>query len=235
MKALGLIAVLVALAGCGGAKGGGTVRDDCRCEDGCVQACEGGTTHYKTVSRRGDGSTHEKSDEPQEPWVPGSPPSAGRQLDGAERDRVLELAKVEAARVFVGDFAAVDGDEHLIVSTDRLEIREPDGDRLTGKNVAIAADTLQLVHLVDDRIDIVATIAGEQSSRFVVLRVIGESVAEVFVHDGPSAAEIDFVRRGEQWAIRVRDTDQGVEQIFEWNPWEGMFRVPRRAPTAPLN
>ena len=75
---------------------------------------------------------------------------------------------------------------------------------------------------------------GRHHDRVADRRVVGRAVGRVFDIE-TAGRTIDFVHRGDEKAIRVSETADGGElvSLFRWNPWEGMFRVPAPAPTAP--
>lgn len=108
------------------------------------------------------------------------------------------------------------------------------------------------VRMVDrDRLEIAAVEArtGERGEHavFVVYKVIGKAVAEVFVQEiarradqgWVTTASVEYVRSGERRGLHVRPVDSSGTRdnspgkTYWWNPWEGLFRVPEPPPTAP--
>ncbi len=83
--------------------------------------------------------------------------------------------------------------------------------------------------------------------RYQIFKTIGQHIAKVFDHpfavktaDGTrQVARIDFIDGAQGTQIRLTPLsedgllDLAHIKIFTWNQWEGMFRVPKKAPTSP--
>lgn len=231
LVAAALCATLI--LGCG--TGSSARRDTTTCPDGDCSSEENATTSYRKVQRDPDA-------EPPEPEVDAStfesfdPGVEAARLSGDQAAEALASidGTPEPVASFRGDFASTEGDELFLVFADSVVVYGVDGERIARRKMTtIRPETVRAVRLVDDRLEVVVTRAPAPDAKraedeLVVLRVIGRAVAEVFVAAGPD--RVEFVRRHEQKAIRV---DEGEPKVHLWNEWEGVFRVPQRAPTAP--
>ena len=98
----------------------------------------------------------------------------------------------------------------------------------------------------DDRLELVVQEVIESGDgsevHLAIYKVIGKSVARVFGHpvalqtegeDWMQTHEIRILNgSGARW-IEIRDVDSSETARYEWNPWEGMYRIPEPVPTAP--
>jgi hypothetical protein len=193
-------------------------------------------TSYRKVERTTDPEPEPDPAASFENFEPFDPTVASARLEGEAVSSALTDAAADVEQplaVFRGNFATSSGDEVLVVGQTTVDVRSADGKRIARREVgAIVPDTARAVRLVDDRLEVVLQRKpkDEPTIETVVLRVIGRAVAEVFVYDGDR--EVTFIRRGEQKAIRVSH-EEGEPSTYLWNHWEGVFRIPRRAPTAP--
>lgn len=188
---------------------------------------------YRVVER-----TQTAPEKPQEPPFDPFDPTVPEALvaSDANADVAGEFdAKIgEAATLFRGDFARSSGEELVIVEPAELRVLSSSGKTIAKADLgAIEPDSLRAVRLVDDRLELVVVRreAADGPRVFSVYRVIGSAAAEVFRVDLTDTA-VEFVHRGDERAIRV--TGKGDPAVYRWNRWEGVFRIPRRAPTAPI-
>lgn len=234
-----LAIALLLLAACSTSKS--AQRADCVCEDGCWEACEGGEVHtsYKTV-QRAPGERRSVADEAAL-FEPADPHVDGVELDGSAAASALEqlgLSPDDVDAIFQGDFASGgdDADYAIIHSDGTLQFRTSDGAG-RGRTSLGELVSVRTVNLIDDRVELAVEHRDGDAIHFSVFRLIGNAAARVFTieleRDGTAQNEVDFVALGEERAIRVTSIDAPTPQVFRWNHWEGMFRVPAPAPTAP--
>lgn len=207
----------------------------CRCEDGCVEACpvdrDERTSYRKVV--RDPNSDSEFDTEPPEAFDPIDPTIAAltpEELAAFAADAGIEPAELDAG--FRADFVRGSGAEVAIVSNDAVISIYRGSDRVArlelGGNLT---GPVRAVQLIDDRAEVVVSYQVEGVDYFVVCRVIGESIARVL--ELPLEGQtVEFVHLGDERAIRVRELG-GAAHVYRWNKWEGMFRIPTKAPTAP--
>ncbi|GEM_PF-4013481 len=83
--------------------------------------------------------------------------------------------------------------------------------------------------------------------RFQIYKTIGQHIAKIFDHPFAvrtakgtrQVARIDFIEGAHSTRIRTTPLsedgllDLAHIKIYSWNQWEGMFRVPKKAPTSP--
>lgn len=178
-----------------------------------------------------------------------------------ERDRVknsyIVRGELDASRVLIeGSFGPKGQPEVAILEPGRTIEIYSDAARVARANFAVTPAPEQFGAFVvatelvrDARTELVVT--GVQTDvdgrRFVtvsVWKVIGNAVAEVF--ERPIAAEVNgawqpvarvrFLTGQKHRFIEYTPLEgegKDTPQIFRWNRWEGMFRVPAAAPTAP--
>lgn len=208
---------------------------ECRCEDGCSAACpaEPAVTAYRTVTR--DAAADKAPPKPQIPWEVVDA-SAGTLLEGealTEALATLRLEPDEVAAAAVGDFALRRGDEVAVLAqTGELTVYG-DGAKIAAVELGTPASTaaLEVVRLVDRRAEIVVRHVEEGVERLTVCRVIGAAIGRVYESD-LEAGGVEYVQHGEERAIRFVGA-AGDTAVYQWNQWEGMFRIPSPAPTAP--
>lgn len=210
------------------------LRSDCRCEDGCVAACEVAeqNTTYRKIPREAAPS------EPAEA-APEAYSSYDERIEPLNVDMVEKLATdlgldaESIASAFRADFLRGRGDELAVVSTDGTLAIYRDGALVTKTSLGrlSGATPVSAIQLVDDRAEVVVQHEVDGVEHLTVCRVIGDAVARVF-EIGLDGRDLMFVHLGDERAIRVREQN-GSYAVFRWNPWEGMFRVPQRPPTAP--
>ena len=205
----------------------------CTCEAGCTRACpvaEDVQTEYRAVPRENTETPFETEPadafDAQEPeWI--------TPLAGAARARAATSAGVDESQVraaWSGDFVRGRGVDVVVASNDGVIRVIRAGSKMAEFTVGelVETDAVRAAKFVDDRIDLVVAHRVDGEERLIVLRCIGNALAKVF--DAP-ASSVEHVVLGEERAFRVTQNDQ--VRVHRWNKWEGMFRVPARAPTAP--
>jgi hypothetical protein len=241
MREFVAIVLLLVGAGCGGTRSTGTYEEQvvdgerCVCAEGCARACpveDGAQTSYRKVIRNPDA----------DPAIP-TPADAFQVIDvvaaepldpaGLREAASAVSAKREPIAGYRADFVRGRGNElGLLFADGELVIyrdNEPHA-RLQLGNPSVA-EPLIAVSLVDERAELVVRHQLDGRDLFTVCRVIGKAIGRVFELE-LAQNTVEFVHLGEERAIRVRSAEAPAE-VYRWNQWEGMFRIPEPAPTAP--
>jgi hypothetical protein len=237
MKRGGLVLVLIVLVGCGGSNASRRA-DGQPCADADCAEPSPTRTSYRKVTRDPDRESDAEPTVDAAEFESFDPAVASARLSAEEAAEALEKVGIDSdgeRELFRGDFASAEGEEYALVGETTIEVRGGEGDRIARRELGTVIDgDVRAVQLIDDRLELVLRRKKEDDANtdLVVLRVIGSAVAEVFVHDVDQKTVVEFVRRAEERAIRV--TRDGAEpELYLWNHWEGVFRIPRTPPTAP--
>ncbi len=127
------------------------------------------------------------------------------------------------------------------------------GSPQTGDTPKVELKSARAADLLRDGVNELAVIVASTDDptkriyRFQIFKTIGQHVAKVFDHPfavktaegARQVARIDFIDGPNGTQIRLTPlSEDGLLdlthiKIFSWNQWEGMFRVPKKAPTSP--
>ncbi len=208
----------------------------CRCADGCEEACRVDPnlkTSYRKVGR--GPSAAARPTETADAFAV-IDVSAGDALGDDEIEALasdLNLSVSDLLAVFRGDFVRGRGTEHAVLTTSgELRIYK-DAEMFASLTVGAPASQIpmEVVKLIDDRLEVVLRHREQDRDVLTVCRVIGRAVGRVFETE-TDGHTVEFVHLGAERAIRVSGPDV-PSTVYRWNHWEGMFRVPAPAPTAP--